>query len=67
MDFGGGVFAPLENAVRKMYSKSYWLLYEIRIFELKYVNRTVIKAVYCTFTYASFARSHNSLSYSHYA
>ena len=49
MDFGGGVFAPLENAVRKMYSKSYWLLYEIRIFELKYVNRTVIKAVYCTF------------------
>ena len=43
------MFPPLENAVRKSYSKSSWLLYEIRIFELKYVNRTVIKAVYCTF------------------
>lgn len=43
------MFPPLENAVRKMYSKIPWLLYEIRIFELKYVNRTVINAIYCMF------------------
>ena len=43
------MFPPLENAVRKTYSKTPWLLYEIRIFELKYVNRTVIKAIYCMF------------------
>lgn len=49
LDYRGVMFPPLENAVRKTYSKTPWLLYEIRIFERKYVNRTVIKVIYCMF------------------
>lgn len=49
LDYRGVMFPPLENAVRITYSKTPWLLYEIRIFELKYANRTVIKVIYCMF------------------
>lgn len=43
------VLLSQETAVRKSYSKSVQLLYKIRIFGRKYVNRTVVGAIYCMF------------------